>query len=80
MVAAVRPGATLSLKRSGYRSWAVVVRGSRVRRAMASFMAAGRGGLWLWLLMGGWTGGGLRPDWRRVVRALSGDVRVSWKP
>lgn len=51
-MAAVRPGATLSLKRSGYRSWAVVVRGSRVRRAMASFMAAGQGGLWL--LMGGW--------------------------
>lgn len=56
MVAAVRPGAMLSLKRSGYRSWAVVVRGSRVRRAMASFMAAGRGGLWLLM------GGGLRPD------------------
>lgn len=45
----VRPGGVLSLKRRGYSSWAVV-RGSRVRRAMASFMA---GGLWLWAEEGG---------------------------
>lgn len=48
----MRPGGTLSLKRRGYSSWAVV-RGSRVRRAMASFMAGG-----LWFLAEGQTEAG----------------------
>lgn len=47
----MRPGGVLSLKRRGYRSWAVV-RGSRVMREMASFMVGE------WVVVGVMDGGG----------------------